>query len=170
MSAIVEWLKAKGWAFARTFVAIATPFLLQYLQDRAGFDYKIAISMTGMTLILFVVTSLKEIPDPGTAPAWQVLVWRFLRQFGQVLGAAIGTAVFVTDVQWSSVLVTTAVSAFSTVILGSYVVQPSTVPSISTTVVNTVPAEPEVLTDLGSSELSFPSEEADYEPARALIE
>ena len=124
MLELTYWFKEKGWAFLRTFVAIAFPFIIQWLNDRSAVDWRVASSMIGMTLVLFVVTSLRDIPVPGSAPAWQILLWRFLRQLGQVLGASIGTAVLLTDVTWGPLLLTAVVSAFSSVILGSFVVQP----------------------------------------------
>lgn len=166
---MLDWFKAKGWALFRTFVAILAPFLIQWLGDRTSVDWRVAGSMIGMTVVLFVVSSLKEIPTPGSAPAWQILLWRFLRQFGQVIGASIGTAILLTDVAWGPLLITAAVSAFSSVVLGSFSVQPgselASLEPIAFTVYNT--PETEVT---GSSVLSFPSEEADYAPERALLE
>jgi hypothetical membrane protein len=120
----------------RTFIAGAVPLLLAYLNGQPVAWYA-AISQIGLLLVMAVLTSVAGIPIPGTAPYWEILGARFLRQFAQFLVAGIGTALLFSDVDWKTLAFGALASAISTVLLGSLVVIPTTPVTITGEVVGT---------------------------------
>ena len=118
-----EWWRSMFGSLLRTLIAGVTPFLLAYSSGMVV-DWKVMLSTVLLLLVVAVLTSLTGIPTPDTAPYWQVIGARFLRQFAQFLIAGIGTAVLFTDVPWIPLLLGALTSAVSTALIGSLTVIP----------------------------------------------
>lgn len=131
-----------GWLLVRTAIAGITPFVPALAADPAG-AWPAAVSTVGLLLIVAAATSVRGTVDPDTAPWWQVLLSRALRQFGQFVIAGTAGAVLLADVTWQSLLTGAAASALSTLLIAALTVIPSgTRPAQHTvTIVGTPPVE-----------------------------
>lgn len=119
----VFW-RSIAWSLVRTALAGLTPFLPRLFADPAG-TLPYAVGMVGLMLIAAVATSLSGIADPASAPWWQVLMSRGLRQFGQYFVAGLVGAVVLSDVDWIALLQGAGASALSTVILAALTIIPA---------------------------------------------
>jgi hypothetical protein len=131
-----EWWKSMFGVLLRTLIAGIVPFMLAYVNGQPIAWYA-AISQIGLLLVAAILTSLAGIPIPGTAPYWEILLARFLRQLAQFMIAGVGTAILFSDVDWKTLVVGAVASALSTVLLGSLVVVPSSPVIITGEVVST---------------------------------
>lgn len=129
-----------GWALARTALAGLVPFL-PGLTSTPAQTWPLAGGTVGLLLIVTVATSLSGIATPDTAPWWQVLASRGLRQFGQFFAAGLVGAAVLSDVHWATLLQGAAASALSTVVLAALTI----LPGDAVTVIpgEVVPYEPE---------------------------
>lgn len=117
-----------GWALLRTAIAGLTPFL-PALMTNPGSVAPVAASTVGLLLVVAALTSLKGLPSTASAPWWEVLVSRGLRQFAQFTLAGIGAAVTLGDVAWQDVIIGAAASALSTVLIAALTLIPQANPS-----------------------------------------
>lgn len=113
-----------GLALLRTLLAGLVPFIPALAADPVG-ALPLAASTIGLLLIVTVATSLRGIPDPGTAPWWQILLSRGLRQFGQFVAAGLVGAVVLADIDWSQLINGAVASALSTIVLAALTLLPS---------------------------------------------
>lgn len=118
-----EWWRSMFGALLRTLIAGVTPFMLAYTSGMV-IEVKVMVSTVLLLLVVTILTSLTGIPTPDTAPYWQVIGARFLRQFAQFLIAGIGTAILFSDVPWLPLLLGALASAVSTALIGSLTVIP----------------------------------------------
>ena len=135
-----------GWALARTALAGVVPFLPALVANQPG-AWTLAGSTVAMLLIATTLTSLRGIPDPDSAPWWQILLSRGLRQAAQFAAAGTVGAVLLSDIDWAVLGQQTAASALSTVLLAALTILPS----------DTAPAEVAVVP---------PATTDDYQPKR----
>ncbi len=112
-----------GWALVRTGLAGLVPFLPGLTSDPAG-TWPAAVGTVGLLLVVTVATSVSGIATPDTAPWWQVLMSRGLRQFGQFFAAGLVGAVVLSDVNWPALLQGAGASAASTIILAALTIIP----------------------------------------------
>lgn len=121
--------RALAWSLLRTALTATLPFLPALTADFASV-WSGWVLTVGLALVVAVLTSLGGIPDPQGVPWWQVLIARSLRQFGQVLAGAIGSAVLLTDVAWGDVLPLAAQAAVGTLVLTAllYLPKPNSTP------------------------------------------
>lgn len=118
-----EWWRSMLGALLRTLIAGVTPFMLAYTSGLVV-DWKTMVSTVLLLLVVTILTSLTGIPTPDTAPYWQVIGARFLRQFAQFVLAGIGTAILFSDVPWLPLLLGALTSAVSTALIGALTVIP----------------------------------------------
>ena len=125
---LVFW-RNLAWSLLRTALTATLPFLPSLSVDFAS-AWRGWVLTVGLALVVAVLTSLSGIPDPAGVPWWQVLVARALRQFGQVLAGAIGSAALLTDVAWGDVLPLAAQAAVGTLVLTAllYLPKPTSTP------------------------------------------
>lgn len=119
----VFW-RSIAWSLVRTALAGVTPFLPELFSDPAG-AWPLVVGTVGLLLIVAVATSLSGIATPDTAPWWQVLISRGLRQFGQFFVAGLAGALVLSDVDWIALLQGAGASAGSTVILAALTIIPA---------------------------------------------
>ena len=131
-----EWWKSMFGVLLRTLIAGIVPFMLAYVNGTPIVWYAV-LSQVGLLLIMAVLTSLAGIPIPGTAPYWEILLARFLRQLAQFMIAGVGTAILFSDVDWKTLVIGALASAFSTVLIGSLGVVPNGMAVIKGEVVGT---------------------------------
>ena len=120
-----------AWALARTILAGIVPFIPALMQDPANPVVWLNAGSTIAVLAIFMVaTSLKGIADPASASWFQVLISRFLRQFGQFIAAGLTSAVLLSDVDWQALLTGAAASALTTLILAALTLIPDSVGTV----------------------------------------
>lgn len=112
-----------GWALVRTALAGLVPFLPGLTSNPAR-TWPLALGTVGLLLIVTVATSLSGIATPDTAPWWQILVSRGLRQLGQFFAAGLVGALVLSDVDWLTLLQGAVASAISTVVLAALTILP----------------------------------------------
>lgn len=120
---VVFW-RSIGWALVRTALAGLVPFLPGLTATPAA-TWPLALGTVGLLLIVTIATSLSGIATPDSAPWWQVLVSRGLRQFGQFFAAGLVGAVVLSDVNWLLLVQGAFASAISTVVLAALTILPS---------------------------------------------
>ena len=131
-----------GWALLRTALAGLVPFLPGLLATPEQ-TWPVAGSTVALLLVVTVATSLRGLPDSGTAAWWEILLSRGLRQFGQFTAAGLVGAVVLADVDWAILLTGAAASALSTVILAALTLIPGDHAKAGPPVIiNTITAEP----------------------------
>lgn len=118
-----DFWRVIAWSLVRTALAGLVPFLPGLTSDLAG-SWPLAAGTVGLLLIVTVATSLSGIATPDTAPWWQVLMSRGLRQAGQFFAAGLVGAVVLSDVNWVLLLQGTLASALSTVVLAALTIIP----------------------------------------------
>lgn len=118
-----EFWRSIGWALVRTVLAGIVPFVPGLVATPAA-TLPAAAATVGLLLVVAIVTSLRGIATPDTAPWWQVLVSRGLRQFAQFIAAGVGSAVLLSDIAWTPLLLSAAGSAVSTVLLAALTLIP----------------------------------------------
>lgn len=112
-----DWWKAALVRAVRTALVAAVPYIPT---TYAGITPLLAIaSVAGMGFILSLATSLTGLSEAdGKSQAyWVAIVERVTKTFAQALVAGFGTAVFLTDVDFPTVLQTAAFAAFGSLVL-----------------------------------------------------
>jgi len=153
------WWKAAGMRALRTAVVIAVPYIGG--ASLLGIPWLSVASAVVLGGILSLLTSLAGIAETSgsSVPVWLALLERVTKTAAQSLVAGVGTAVFVTDVDWAQVLQAAALASLGSLLIGvlGYLpeanapVQPTpiapvvTTPTVipSTDVAPTTPADPD---------------------------
>lgn len=175
MSKILDatWWRSIAGALLRTVLAALVPFIPALVADPAG-TWEVAALTVGLVLVLAVASALRSIPTAGSW--WEVAIQRALRQFGQMVAAAAGSAVLLTDVDWRTVLIAAAGSALSTLVIAALASLPEAL-----VVATVTPDGAAVITNVGTSNptsgltvhVTFPDLgkpiPPDDEPARHLV-
>lgn len=112
------------WALVRTALAGILPFIPTLFADPVN-GWKPAVGTLVPLLIAAVATSLKGTVDPSTATWGQILVGRFLRQFGQFVAGALVGAVVLWSFDWRTLLVQAFASAFTSMVLAALTLLPA---------------------------------------------
>lgn len=114
-----EWWKAALKRAGRTAAQIAIPYFVS-AQVFVDVPYLALLSATvlgfGVSLITSVVAELPEVAGVGE-PWWYSALSRFVKTFGQALLAGIGTAAFIGDVNWESILQLATFAGFTSVLM-----------------------------------------------------
>lgn len=113
------WWKAALKRAGRTAAQIAVPYFVS-AQVFVDVPYLALASATvlgfGVSLVTSVVAELPEVAGVGE-PWWYSALSRFLKTFGQALLAGIGTAAFIGDVDWESILQLSTFAALVSVLM-----------------------------------------------------
>ncbi len=113
------WWKAALKRAGRTAAQIAIPYFLS-AQVFADVPYLALLSATslgfGVSVITSVVAELPEVAGVGE-PWWYSALSRFGKTFGQALLAGIGTAAFIQDVDWPTILQLSTFAAITSVLM-----------------------------------------------------
>ncbi|HEY0249719.1 MAG TPA: holin [Gryllotalpicola sp.] len=108
------WWRAAGLRILKTIVAIAIPYL--GVAALADVPWIAIASAAVLGAIGSLITSLLGLPDDTGSPLLVQLFERGLKTFLQALLAGIGTDVFVTQVEWLTVLQTAALATALTLL------------------------------------------------------
>lgn len=97
-----SWWKAATMRALRTAAVVAIPYVPVSL---SGQDYLIMASAAGMGFVLSILTSMVGIPeiDGDSQPWYFALLSRVVKTVAQALLAAVGTATFFYEVDWSAI-------------------------------------------------------------------
>ena len=109
-----SWWSDTGTRVAATVLAALLPLVTQIATGAVQVDY--ALSVTAMAGLGSFLTALAVLPDEGSRPLWQAIVWRAVRTVGQVAGASLAGYVLVQEVPWQVVLVTVTGAVATTVL------------------------------------------------------
>jgi len=108
--------RAAGLRALYTVLAAAVPLLPPLIgggwpEVRQAF---LALALAGL---LSIATSWASIPELGDGRSrWAALIDRTVRTFGQVLAAAFGSAAFLSEIRWSTLLAQAGIAALITLI------------------------------------------------------
>lgn len=119
-----EFWRSILWALVRTALAGVLPFVPQIINDPLAGSLA-AVAVVVPLLIATVATSLKGTVDPSNATWGQILIARFLRQFGQFIAGALVGSVILWTFDWRTMLLQALASAISSVILAALSLLPS---------------------------------------------
>lgn len=126
-----EFWQSIAWALVRTVLAGIVPFIPALMANPADLAVWLRAGSTIAVLAIFMVaTSLKGVADPESASWWQVLISRFLRQFGQFMAAGLTSAVVLSDVDWQVLLTGAAASAITTLVMAALTLIPDSVATV----------------------------------------
>lgn len=113
-----DWWKAAGVRAARTAIVIALPYVAASASGALPV-YTVA-SAIGLGVILSLLTSLAGLAElqPNKQNYGVALLTRVAKTVSQALVAAIGTAVFLTDVDWTAIGALALSSGLGSLLLG----------------------------------------------------
>lgn len=122
-----EWWKAAAFRALRTAAVVALPYVPVTL---SGQDYLALGGVALMGAILSLLTSLTGIPEAeGEGRPWYYsLMARVTKTVAQALITAVGAAVFITDVDWSSIPALVVTAAVGSAVLFFSIGSPETTP------------------------------------------
>lgn len=111
------WWKAAVIRALRTALVAAVPYIP--VSYTGGAPLLSVASVAGLAFVLSLVTSLTGLSEAdGKSQAyWVAIVERVVKTFAQALVAGIGTAVFLTDVDWGTILQAASFAAFGSLVL-----------------------------------------------------
>lgn len=116
MREVWAWLRLAGARSLRTALVALVPMLPTLW---LGQDVAATFSMIAMAGAFSLVTSLAGLPENTGkhVPWWHATTVRAVKTFGQVLAAQLATAIFITDVSWTTVAWSALGAACGTVLL-----------------------------------------------------
>lgn len=115
---MLTYLRSITRILVKTALAASVPFIPALTGDFAG-TWQAALLTIALAVVIAAATALMSIPDASSL-GWGVsALAKALRQFGQMVAASTVGAVLLTDVDWGSVLLVSAGSALSTLVIAA---------------------------------------------------
>lgn len=163
-----SWWKAAFIRAVRTALVVAVPYVpASYV---GAVPYLAIASAAGLGFILSILTSLTGLSEADGAKQayWVAILERVVKTVAQALIAGIGTAVFITDVNWDNLLQMALTAGFGSLLLAVLNQLPEAdAPAVGTTVIQNnygapVEASVSLVDTAASSAVTTPAtEEAD---------
>lgn len=136
-----DWWKAAGVRAARTALVIAIPYVAA--SATGNLPYVTIASAVALGVVLSLLTSLAGLAElqPSKQNYAVAVLTRVVKTVAQALVAAVGTTVFITDVNWTEILSLTVSSGLGSLLLGLLSTLPETetpkaVATVSTMTIN----------------------------------
>lgn len=143
--ASAAWWKAAVIRALRTALVIAAPYIGG--ASLAGIPWLSVASAAGLGFIASLVTSLFGLPevDGSTSPLWLAWTTRVVKSIAQALATGIGQAALFQDVHWVTVLQTSLIAGFGSLVLAVIRQLPESAPIINAG--TAAPGAPSVITN-----------------------
>lgn len=137
------WWRAALVRAGRTAAVIAVPYLPAVALSNVSWWGLLSAVVLGF--VLSILTSLAGLSEATGARVnyWFALFERAVKTFSQALVAGVGTAIFVTDVDWLSILSLAATSTLGTLLLAVISDLPETDKPLAATTIPVTSATPD---------------------------
>lgn len=132
-----DWWKAAGVRAARTALVIAIPYVAA--SATGTLPYVTIASAVALGVVLSLLTSLAGLAElqPAKQNYAVAITTRVVKTVAQALVAAIGTTIFITDVNWTEILSLTVSAGLGSLLMGLLSSLPETETPLAAATVST---------------------------------